>query len=64
MIYNRIKDSELLILDELKKGLNFEEKILLTLLKKFVLKIYNKGATKGFNWEENRWQCQRFVNHI
>lgn len=64
MTYNKVKDSELLILDELKKELSFEERILLTLLKKFVLKIYNKGAAKGFNWEENRWQCQRFVNHI
>ena len=64
MTYNNVKDSELLILDELKKELSFEEKILLTLLKRFVLKIYNKGAAKGFNWEENRWQCQRFVNHI
>lgn len=64
MTYNKVKDSELLILDELKKELSFEERILLTLLKKFVLKIYNKGATKGFNWEDNRWQCQRFVNHI
>ena len=62
MTYNKVKDSELLILDELKKELSFEEKILLTLLKRFVLKIYNKGAAKGFNWEENRWQCQRFVN--
>lgn len=54
MIYKKVKDSELLILKELNKELNFEEKILLTLLKKFALKIYNKGATKGFNWEENR----------
>ncbi len=54
MTYNKVKDSELLILDELKKELSFEERILLILLKRFVLKIYNKGATKGFNWEENR----------
>ena len=37
MTYNKVKDSELLILDELKKELSFEEKILLTLLKRFVL---------------------------
>lgn len=62
MLYDSIKDSELLILEELKNGLNIKERILLLLFKKYVLKIYRKGIIKGFNWE-NRWQCQRFVNY-
>ena len=62
MLYNSIKNSELLILEELKKELNFKEKILLIILKKYVLKIYKTGLMKGFNWE-NRWHCQRFVNY-
>ena len=62
MLYDSIKDSELLILEELKNGLNIKERILLLLFKKYVLKIYRKGIIKGFNWE-NRWHCQRFVNY-
>lgn len=51
MLYDSIKDSELLILEELKNGLNIKERILLLLFKKYVLKIYRKGIIKGFNWE-------------
>ena len=51
MLYNGIKNSELLILEELKKELNFKEKILLMIFKKNVLKIYKTGIIKGFNWE-------------
>ncbi len=51
MLYNSIKNSELLILEELKRKLNFKEKILLIIFKKYVLKIYKTGLMKGFNWE-------------
>lgn len=51
MLYDSIKGSELLILEELKKELSMKEKVLLILFKKYVLKIYQKGAIQGFNWE-------------
>lgn len=53
MLYkNSMRNSEKLILEELKQELNFRERIILKVLKKYVLMIYNKGIIKGFNWED------------
>ena len=53
MLYkNSMRNSEKLILEELKQELNFRERIILKVLKKYVLMIYSKGITKGFNWED------------
>ena len=47
MLYkNSMRNSEKLILEELKQELNFRERIILKVLKKYVLMIYSKGIIK------------------
>lgn len=43
------------ILLKIKKELILKDRIIMLILKKYTLKIYNMGFRDGFNWEENRF---------
>ena len=38
------------VLKEIKKGLNFKEKIVAKVFTKTIKKVYNAGVKKGYNW--------------
>ena len=44
------------MIKEIKKDLNFVEKIKVGLNKKLSCKIYKKGIRKGFNWGMKGWK--------
>ncbi len=43
--------NKMFILEDLKKDLNFKERILLYFLKNYTYRIYIKGIKKGFDWD-------------
>ena len=43
-------DMKDVVLNELKKELNWKERIIVKLFTKTIKKIYTKGAKEGYNW--------------
>lgn len=41
------------VLDEIIKELNCRERIIVKILAKTFLKVYNTGVKRGFNWNNN-----------
>ena len=41
------------VLKEIEKELNLRERIIVKILAKTFLKVYNTGVKRGFNWNNN-----------
>lgn len=41
------------VLNEVMKELNWREKVIVKILAKTFLKVYNTGVKRGFNWNNN-----------
>ena len=39
-----------IVLNEVKKELNWKERIIVKIFKKTMKKVYTEGVKKGFNW--------------